>query len=260
MSGDIWAAIAGGANYIGQQQKDAQDEERWQQRYELMRQQQMEDEKAKQRFLMSIRPPETRKVNTTDTAGKPIVRTEEWRLNGDQGAWANVGEAPDINFEKLDEAQRHNVESEGLRREADTAKRENQITRLGLERERLENTRTKVGAGKLVRKVNQDGSAVYGTVTDGVFKPVTDEEGNPLDTTAWRPRQGKPGDGDAIGPPRGKVQPVFVDPSEQRPMSQFQPQAKPQAAPAPNRAPPDGTVVYKNGQKYIVRNGVPVPA
>jgi hypothetical protein len=258
VSGDIWAAIAGGANYIGQQQKDAQDEERWQQRYEFMRQQQMKDEKAKQRFLMSIRPPETRKVNTTDTAGKPIVRTEEWRLNGDKGAWANVGEAPDVNFERLQETTRHNQESEQLRSDANQARTDAATARLGLERERLENAKGRSGgAGRLIRQVMPDGSAVYGTVQDGKFSPVTDEEGNPLNTTAWRPRQGKPGEGDAIGPPRGKVQPVFVDPSEQRPMSQFQPKAKPQAAPAPAPTPggQHGKVVRtgtKNGRRVVM--------
>lgn len=52
--------------------------------------------------------------------------------------------------------------------------------------------------------------------------------------------------------------PVQADPGSvaPSPMSQF---SGAKAKPA-NSAPADGTVLYKNGQKYIVQNGVPVPA
>lgn len=262
-----WAALAGAANAYTQQRQTQQDDARWEERYQIMQRSQQDAEKARARYLLALKPPETEKINTVNAAGKPVVQTRQWVAPSDediaagkQGQFNTVAETPDINFDRLDEQQRHNAESERLRAEATQARNDASAARLAMERERLNAAKGGGGgSGKLIRQVMPDGSAVYGLVQDGKFAPVQDEEGNPLNTTAWRPRAGKPGDGDAIGPPPGKVQPVFVDPSAQ-PMGQFDAPAKAAPVAAPKKAPPDGTVLYKNGRKYVVRGGVPVPA
>lgn len=245
----VWAGIAGGANAYLQQRQQDQDEQRWQQRYEMTKKAEAEAERARARYMMALKPPETDTVHTTDAAGKPIVQNRQWVAPTDEeiaagkpGRFDVTSTGPDINFERLDETQRHNAESERLRSEATQARNDASAARLAMERERLSAAKGGGGSGKLIRQVMPDGSAVYGTVKDGTFEPVSDESGQPLKTTAWRPRQGKPGEGDSIGPPPGKVQPVFVDPSS-RPMGQFD------SAPAKPAAPKQA------GGKQVVRTG-----
>lgn len=93
------------------------------------------------------------------------------------------------------------------------------------------------------------------TGADGQAIPIL--KGNGISPDAPAPgAKNIPPSLDQIPQGEGPASPVFVDPSASRPMSQF---SGAKAKPA-NSAPADGTVLYKNGQKYIVQNGVPVPA
>lgn len=117
-----WAALAGAANAYTQQRQTQQDDARWEERYQIMQRSQQDAEKARARYLLALKPPETEKINTVNAAGKPVVQTRQWVAPSDediaagkQGQFNTVAETPDINFDRLAETQRHNQESEEAR-------------------------------------------------------------------------------------------------------------------------------------------------
>lgn len=117
-----WAALAGAANAYTQRDQQARDDERWNERYQIMQRAQADAEKARMRYMAALKPPETEKISTTNDAGKPVVQTRQWMppsdediAAGKQGQFSTVAETPDINFDRLAETQRHNQESEEAR-------------------------------------------------------------------------------------------------------------------------------------------------
>ena len=189
MSGVGAGLTAYGGQAMKEQSAEA-DEARWIKRNEMLEAQRAEAEKQKQRYLLGLKPPESRTVKTTDANGKPIQRTEEWVPDVEKGtgSFRTIGEQPDINFERLEETQRHNTESEQLRSAADQARMDAQTARLGLERERLE--RAKGGSAEAAQpKPYTFGDKIrYGTFNaQGVFVPAKDEQGNDISGDKYRP-------------------------------------------------------------------------
>ena len=246
-----------------QQDEDA----RWLEKEKQLRA--MEDSTARQRarFLEGLKPPETRKVSVAGADGKPAIQQQEWVMPAegeDAGHFRDVGDqTPDINFERLEETQRHNTETEGLRRDADQARAESAIARLDLARERLDSANGRRTTAETQPKpytfTDKNGQPIirYGTFQDGKFQPALDETGAPIQGDKFRPsvfaeKQTANANAmkgtmrqfaDALG--LGAAMDTFGDP---RPTMN----AKPAAAPAAASSAPAGATI--NG-KRVVKTG-----
>lgn len=282
------SGIASGAGAVEQQQQQQNDDARWLERQQKMQAMEIDAAKAKERYLLGLKPPETRKLSVTDEKGSPAVQQQEWRVTGDSGAWQDVGDrTPDINFERLAETQRNNEDRSKL-----ASERLDLTSRLGEERIAAAQARADAAAAR--RTANpvepkaytttdpKTGKAtqVYGWFdSEGKFRQATDASGSPLGGDKFRPsvyeeknaaQQAKVDAvkgtlsqfASAIG--LGKVAdalPTMNAGSAPRPSAPAA-QPVPAAAAKSGSAPySEGQTIYdKQGRRYVVKNGVPVPA
>lgn len=185
--------VQSGANAFANQASAESEDERWIKRQKEIQAANREEAAERERFLLRMRPPESRKVNVTGADGKPAIRQEEWipPTDGGEGTWRPVGnETPDINFERLEETGRHNKESEEaaverlrLQGEANAAKAEAAATRAagkkgGTETQPKPYTFTDDHGKPMVR---------YGSFVDGKFQPALDENGQPIQGDKFKP-------------------------------------------------------------------------
>lgn len=282
----VWAGIAGGAQAYGEQQKQQQADARWQQRYEMMQANEQNQEQARQRYIAALNPPKTDSLHTTDEGGQPIVQAREWVppsdadiTAGKSGSFRVTGSTPDINFEKLDQ-----------KREADQQKLEMAQKRLDMQGQlnaaRMEAAAAKSGAGREgfsfadYAKAQPDQRALYDRYRRGEDDPavkakqVADEANRKADFEARKNARKDLENSPNANPTAGERSTALyenqvamnVDPfatvkqgvgtsaPPQKPMGQF---SGPGAA---SKAPPEGTIVRgKDGRRYVVRNGKPVP-
>lgn len=289
------SGVAAGANAIGSQYMQQQNDARWLEKQKQLLAMQEQQKREQERYLMALNPAKTDKISVTGEDGRPMVQNREWIPPSDEdiaagrkGQWNVTSTAPDVSFERLEETIRNNRERNDLMADRLRAQGDATTARLDLARERLDIARERAtsgggGQGKLIRRVDDNGMAVYGTVMDGKFTPVMDEDGNPVTSRAWRERGNfsatgtrqlptgqviKRGEADEIGPsypkspfgerpeldpaevasgPGAMGSPIVVDPSSDRPMAQFEaPKPKPAAKPAAkpgNKTSPHGRIV-----------------
>ena len=144
------SGVAAGANEYARQEQEASDDERWLKRQQAMQAIEAQNRQATERYLMGLKPPETRKLNVAGADGKPMIQQQEWKLTGDKGDWQNVGDAtPDINFERLAETQKNNEERNKLTGDRNAALADAAAARIDVARERLaaEEARKAAGGG-----------------------------------------------------------------------------------------------------------------
>ena len=280
------SGVAAGANEYARQEQEASDDDRWLKRQQAMQKIEAENRQATERYLMGLKPPETRKLNVTGADGKPMVQQQEWKLTGDKGDWQNVGDAtPDINFERLAETQKNNEERNRLSGERNAALADAAAARIDVARERLaaEEARKAAGggdkgsdwevrdntdpsgAGTYVR-VNKRTGEVQPLTMNG--KPVTTFHGGEKQAQDYQRAQQVEGIKNVLTNFAGAIGldkaagtlPNFQAGSSPAPAAQPQPAAAPK--PANGRAPfSEGQTIYdKQGRRYVVKNGVPVPA
>lgn len=281
------SGVAAGAGAYQQQQQEQENDARWLERQQKMQSMELDAAKAKERYLLGLKPPETRKLSVTDEKGSPAVQQQEWRVTGDSGAWQDVGDrTPDINFERLAETQKNNEERNKLVGERNQTMADLGAARIDAARERLaaENERRKStgdsdkGDWEVREQASPSGSVSYIRVNKrtGDVQPLT-MNGTPV--TSFRggeklaeeaQKQAKVDAvkgtlsqfASAIG--LGKVAdalPTMSAGSTPRPSAPAA-QPVPAAAAKSGSAPySEGQTIYdKQGRRYVVKNGVPVPA
>lgn len=279
------SGVAAGANEYARQEQEASDDERWLKRQQAMQKIEAENRQATERYLMGLKPPETRKLNITGSDGKPMIQQQEWRLNGDKGEWANVGDAtPDINFERLAETQKNNDERNRLSGERNAALADAAAARIDVARERLaaEEARKAAGGGdkgsdwEVRDNTDPSGAGTYVRVNKrtGEVQPLT-MNGKPVTTFHGGEKQAQDyqrtqkindikGTLSQFASAIGLTQAADALPTMKAGSGQPAAQPQPAAAPKPanGRAPfSEGQTIYdKQGRRYIVKNGVPVLA
>lgn len=277
------SGVAAGAGEYARQEQEASDDERWLKRQQAMQAIEAQNRQATERYLMGLKPPETRKLNVTGADGKPMIQQQEWKLTGDKGDWQNVGDAtPDINFERLAETQKNNEERNRLTGDRNAALADAAAARIDMARERLaaEQSRKQGRTEEPKAYTTTDPKTgkpvqVYGWFdSDGKFTPAKDASGNPLGGDKFRPsvfqekNDAKQAQVDSIkgtlsqfASAIGLTQAADALPT-MKPGSSPAPAAQPQPAAAKPATPyREGQVIYdKQGRKYVVQNGVPVPA
>jgi hypothetical protein len=288
VSGAAWAALAGAANAYTKQRQDATDEQQWQDRYKIMQQSQEDAARARARYMAALEPPKVDSIHTTDESGKPVVQSRQWVAPSDEdikagksGRFEVTGTTPDINFERLDETQRQN--------DAKNAQAQERLRMQGeVNAARMEAAAARGGAGgtgfsfKDYASAPPEQRALYDRYRRGEDDPnakmkqmemeakqkrdaearkaTLDElKGNPSASDAKRAttlyRNQVTMGADPFASVSGGA--AATAPGRPEPLGQF---AGGAPKPAASKAPPDGTVLYKGGRKYVVRNGVPVPA
>lgn len=282
------SGIAGGAGFVSNEYQKDIDEQRWLQKQQQMMAMQSQLQRSRERYLMALEPPKTDKQTVMGDDGRSMVQNRQWIPPTDQdlsqgkgGHFEVTSTAPDINFERLQETQRQNDERNKLAVDRLDMQGKYNEARISAAQARLEAAQARgSGQGKLIRQVGPDGMAVYGTVKDGTFTPVVDEEGNPVRSQAWRKRGQFSANGtrqlpsgqtvqigqrDEIGPSyptnpyddderqpveasKGPPSVTWVDPSQDKPLAQFTPKPKTSAA-KPSSAP-------KQDHGKVVRTGM----
>lgn len=210
-------AESGLAYEVGQAKAD-QDDARWLAREKALDAMHKDDRIETERFLLGLKPPETRKFNVAGKAG-PAIQQQEWvppAAGEDKGHFTNVGdETPDINFERLDETAKHNRESEDaaverlrLQGEANTARAEAAAARDGAKTGTQAQPKTYTFDGPNGKPIQR-----VGHFEGGQFVPAIDEHGNPVQAEKYKPSAleekadvAAKGQRDAVGPSYPKDQ------------------------------------------------------
>lgn len=142
------SGIASGAGAVEQQQQQQNDDARWLERQQKMQAMETDSRMKLERFMLGLKPSETRKLNVKDDKGQPAIQQQEFVVpeGANKGAWQNVGDqTPDINFERLAETQKNNEERNKLVGERNQTMADLGAARIDAARERLaaENERRK---------------------------------------------------------------------------------------------------------------------
>lgn len=273
------SGLESGANaYVGQMQNQQQTDD-WLMKQERLQKINADNQRELERYRLGLKPPETRTVNDTNAKGEQVTRTEEWVPDPDKGTgtFKQIGESPNINFEKLAEQQRNNdlkndaaVERLRLQGEANAARAEAAAARGGAAAggERgadwvVEQVSNPDGTGGFVRVNKRTGESV--PVTGADQKPIsTFRGGENLAALALKKEKAEALKGtlsqiaDSIG--LGSIADAVPKLNAgSKPAAAAKPEAE---APAKGAAPyQEGQIIYdKTGNKYVVRNGQPVPA
>lgn len=175
--------------------KQDQDDARWLAREKQLDTMRKDDRIETERFLLGLKPPETRKLNVAGKGG-PAIQQQEWvppAAGEDKGHFQNVGdETPDINFERLDETAKHNRETEELTGARNAATAEASAARIDLARTKLEAAQSKKNGTETQPKpytftVDGKPTVRYGSFINGKFQPAVDENGLPVQGEKFKP-------------------------------------------------------------------------
>lgn len=280
-----WAAglasgIAAGAGEVQDQQKQADQDQQWLARQEQLMKMEATNQQARERYMLALKPPEKQEIKTTDDQGNHIVKTQRFQAPSDAdikagtaGTWQDVGQTPDINFDKLTETQKHNQDMADASQKRIDLQSQLGEARIGIAQERLATQQAK-GGGKTFsfedyNNASPDQRALYDRYRRG-----EDDPSQKADFTARVATQKELAGTDAT--PADKANALYEnqtmlgakpfasvqagDTTTAKPMGQF---SGPQAKAQPNGKAPfsEGQTIYgPDGKKYIVRNGQPVPA
>jgi len=282
------SGVAAGAGEVSHQIDEQDQDARWLERQQKMQALETDSAKQKERYLLGLKPPETRKLNVQGADGKPMVQQQEWRLpeGSDKGEYVNVGDAePDINFERLAETQKNNEERNRLTGDRNAALADAAAARIDMARERLaaEEARKAAGGDKgadweVRDNTDSTGAGTYVRVNKrtGEVQPLT-MNGQPVTTFHGGEKQAQSIEqqkkidavkgtlsqfASAIG--LGKAadaMPKFTAGSTPQPSAApAAPPAQPKPAATNGKAPyAEGQTIFdKQGRKYVVKNGQPV--
>jgi hypothetical protein len=280
------SGVAAGAQGVAQDQQQQQSDAEWLKRAQAMEQINQQNAEAKERFLLSLGPPKTEKEDFTDDSGKVMTRAKEWVPPSTDGKtpghWNVTATTPSYNQERIDETLRnHDLISDAkdatrtANQQASEARLEASYARIAAENARHEAT----GAGKALPFSFQDYAnappeqrALYDRFRRGEQDP-----GDKADLAAreatLKETQANPDmtDTEKANSLYQNQTLMHADPwksvgggasTTAKPMGQF---ASPQKA-APSASPQgapyrEGQIIYdKQGNKYVVKNGQPVPA
>lgn len=281
MSIDWGAALAGGvaagAGAVENQWQQGQDDQRWLQRQQQLQQMDLQNAKAKEEFLLSIKPPETTTTHTMK--GDTIMdQGQQWVKDPQTGqyGWQNFGEAvPNANQASLDERERHNKESEAMRQSIAEAQAQARQAQLGIATERLnmaaERAKTAGGRDKGFgfedyANATPEQRALYDRFRRGENDPQDQRDLKAREATLKDLAGTEASDTEKANTLYQNQTMMGANPfasvkggaaSTAKPMQQFAPKGQAQPAKSPY---PDGTKLKgPDGRMYVVQGGQPVP-
>lgn len=298
MSGIDWGGvlaggIAAGAGAVENQWQQGQQDDEWLKRQQMLQQMELQNAKQKEEYLRSIEPPKTQTAHTMK--GDTIMdQGQQWVKDPQTGqyGWQNFGEAvPNANQANLDERERHNRESEGLRQATAEAQASARQAQLGIAEERLNMAaeRVKNAAGSRDKGYTFEDYANAPPEQRALYDRFRRGEEDPNNKRDLEARAATLKDLQDVAAPGPDAKPdkqheydvlkantlyqnqtmMGADPfasvkggagSTAKPMGQFAAPQKGQAQPSQKSPYPDGTRLKgPDGRMYVVQNGVPVP-